>query len=313
MKVYRSIDEFENKQNAIVTTGTFDGVHFGHQKILTRLKEVAQQVNGETVIITFFPHPRLVLFPEDNDLKLINTLDEKIELLSEVGIDHLIIIPFTKEFSRLSSLEFVQEILVKKIGTKRLVIGYDHHFGKNREGSFEHLKEYAPEYGFQVEEIPEQDINDVAVSSTKIRNAILKGDVTTANTYLGYTFNLSGVVIKGDQIGRTIGYPTANIKVPEQYKLIPGDGIYASKIFIDNQEYQGMLYIGNRPTVNGLSKVIEVNIFDFEQDIYDKNIKVSFHQYIRGDKKLNGLEELKTALSEDKLACLEYFSKIGNK
>jgi riboflavin kinase/FMN adenylyltransferase len=313
VKVYRSIDEFENKQNAIVTTGTFDGVHFGHQKILARLKEVAQQVNGETVIITFFPHPRLVLFPEDNDLKLINTLEEKIELLSEVGIDHLIIIPFTKEFSRLSSLEFVQEILVNKIGTKRLVIGYDHHFGKNREGSFEHLKEYAPEYGFQVEEIPEQDINDVAVSSTKIRNAILNGDVTTANTYLGYVFNLSGVVTKGDKIGRTIGYPTANIKVPEHYKLIPGDGIYASSIFIDEKKYQGMLYIGNRPTVNGLSKVIEVNIFDFEEDIYDKNIKVSFHQYIRGDKKLSGLEELKTALYEDKLACLEYFSKISNK
>jgi riboflavin kinase / FMN adenylyltransferase len=313
VKVYRNIEEFENKQNAIVTTGTFDGVHFGHQKIITRLKEVAQQVKGETVIITFFPHPRLVLFPEDNDLKLINTLDEKIELLRDAGIDHLIIIPFTKEFSRLSSLEFVQEILVKRIGTKRLVIGYDHHFGKNREGSFEHLKQYAPEYGFQVEEIPEQDINDVAVSSTKIRNAILKGDVSTANTYLGYTFNLSGTVIKGDQIGRTIGYPTANIKVAEHYKLIPGDGIYASSIFIDNQEYQGMLYIGNRPTVNGLSKVIEVNIFNFDQDIYDKIIKVNFHLYIRGDKKLNGLEELKKALSEDKLACLEYFSKISNK
>jgi riboflavin kinase/FMN adenylyltransferase len=313
VKVYRNIEEFENKQNAIVTTGTFDGVHFGHQKIITRLKEVAQQVKGETVIITFFPHPRLVLFPEDNDLKLINTLDEKIELLSDAGIDHLIIIPFTKEFSRLSSLEFVQEILVKRIGTKRLVIGYDHHFGKNREGSFEHLKQYAPEYGFQVEEIPEQDINDVAVSSTKIRNAILKGDVTTANTYLGYTFNLSGTVSKGDQIGRTIGYPTANIKVAEQYKLIPGDGIYASSIFIDNEEYQGMLYIGNRPTVNGLSKVIEVNIFNFDQDIYDKIIKVNFQLYIRSDKKLNGLEELKKALSEDKLACLEYFSKISNK
>lgn len=313
MKVYRNIDEFENKQNAVVTTGTFDGVHFGHQKIITRLKEVAQQVKGETVIITFFPHPRLVLFPEDNELKLINTLEEKIELLNKAGIDHLIIIPFTKEFSRLSSLEFVQQILVDKIGTKRLVIGYDHHFGKNREGSFEHLKAYAPEYGFQVEEIPEQDINDVAVSSTKIRNAILKGDVQTVNTYLGYAFNLSGTVSKGDQIGRTIGYPTANIKVPEHYKLIPGDGIYASSIFMDQKEYQGMLYIGNRPTVNGLSKVIEVNIFDFEENIYDKTIKVSFHQYIRGDKKLNGLEELKKALSEDKLACLEYFSKIGNK
>lgn len=313
MKVYRDINEFVNRGNAVVTTGTFDGVHFGHQKIISRLKEVAQQVNGETVIITFFPHPRLVLFPEDNDLKLINTLDEKIELLTNAGIDHLIIIPFTREFSRLSSLEFVQQILVGKIGTKRLVIGYDHHFGKNREGSFEHLKAYAPEYGFQVEEIPEQDINDVAVSSTKIRNAILKGDVETANTYLGYAFNLSGVVAKGEQIGRTIGYPTANIKVPEQYKLIPGDGIYVSQIFIGEKTYEGMLYIGNRPTVNGLSKVIEVNIFDFEADIYEQTIKVNFLKYIRGDKKLNGLEELKKALSEDKEACLEYFSKIRKK
>lgn len=307
MRVYRSIEEFENKQNAIVTTGTFDGVHFGHQKILARLKEVSQMYNGETVIITFFPHPRLVLFPEDNDLKLINTLDEKISLLESAGIDHLIIIPFTKEFSRLSSLEFIQQILVDKIGTKKLVIGYDHHFGKNREGSFEHLKHYASEYGFEVEEIPEQDINDVAVSSTKIRNAILNGNVEIANQYLGYQFNLSGTVVKGDQIGRTLGFPTANIQVPESYKLIPGDGIYASEISIDDKIHKGMLYIGNRPTVNGINKVIEVNIFNFEEDIYGKNIKVNFLKYIRGDKKLNGLEELKAALAQDEVDCKAFF------
>ncbi len=307
MRVYRNIEEFENKHNAIVTTGTFDGVHYGHQKIIARLKEVAAQSQGETVIITFFPHPRLVLFPEDNDLKLINTLDEKIALLEKAGIDHLIIIPFTKEFSRLSSLEFIQQIIVDKIGTKKLVIGYDHHFGKNREGSFEHLKHYAPEYGFEVEEIPGQDINDVAVSSTKIRNAILNGDVSTANSYLGYPFNLTGSVKKGDQIGRTIGYPTANIQVPETYKLIPGDGIYAVKVNVQQKDYFGMLYIGNRPTVNGLNKVIEVNIFDFNQDIYDENIKIEFHQYIRGDKKLNGLDELKSALAEDEVACRKFF------
>lgn len=308
MRVYRNIAEFENKQNAIVTTGTFDGVHFGHQKIIARLKEVAQQSHGESVIITFFPHPRLVLFPEDNDLKLINTLDEKIELLEKAGIDHLIIIPFTKEFSRLSSLEFIQQILVDKIGTKKLVIGYDHHFGKNREGSFEHLKHYAPEYGFEVEEIPEQDINDVAVSSTKIRNAILNGDLKTANSYLGYQFTISGLVMHGDQIGRTIGYPTANINIPESYKLIPSDGIYAVSLIIRNNPYKGMLYIGNRPTVNGLHKVIEVNIFDFNENIYDEKIQISFHTYIRGDKKLNGLEELKKALAEDEVACRAFFS-----
>ncbi len=310
MKVYRSIAEFENKQNAIVTTGTFDGVHFGHQRIIARLKEVAQQSNGESVIITFFPHPRLVLFPEDNDLKLINTLDEKIDLLEKAGIDHLIIIPFTKEFSRLSSLEFIQQILVDKIGTKKLVIGYDHHFGKNREGSFEHLKHYAPEYGFEVEEIPEQDINDVAVSSTKIRNAILNGDLKTANNYLGYHFSITGTVMHGDQIGRTIGYPTANINIPETYKLIPSDGIYAVSLIIKNKPYKGMLYIGNRPTVNGLNKVIEVNIFDFNEDIYDEKIQISFHTYIRGDKKLNGLEELKAALAEDEVACRAFFNML---
>ena len=308
MKVYRSLDEFENKGNAVVTTGTFDGVHYGHQKIISRLKEVATQYKGESVIITFFPHPRLVLFPEDNDLKLINTLEEKIALLEKAGIDHLIIIPFTKEFSRLSSLEFIQEILVDKIGTKKLVIGYDHHFGKNREGSFEHLKLYAPEYGFEVEEIPGQDINDVAVSSTKIRNAILNGNFEIANRYLGYPFSINGKVAKGDQIGRTIGYPTANIQVPESYKLIPGDGIYAVKVNVNNIDYFGMLYIGNRPTVNGLNKVIEVNIFDFNEDIYDKHITVEFHKYIRGDKKLNGLDELKAALAEDEVACRTFFN-----
>lgn len=308
MKVYRNIDEFENKKNAIVTTGTFDGVHYGHQKILSRLKEVSNSYKGETVIITFFPHPRLVLFPEDNDLKLINTLDEKINLLESAGIDHLIIIPFTKEFSRLSSLEFIQQILVDKIGTKKLVIGYDHHFGKNREGSFEHLKHYASEYGFEVEEIPEQDINDVAVSSTKIRNAILNGKIETANEYLGYKFNLSGTVVKGDQIGRTLGFPTANILVPESYKLIPGDGIYAAEATLNQTSYKGMLYIGNRPTVNGNKKVIEINLFDFNEDIYDQTLKISFHKFIRGDKSFKNLEELSLALKKDEMDCRTYFS-----
>ncbi len=301
MKVYRSLEEFTRLEKAIVTTGTFDGVHYGHQKIISRLEELAKQYQGESVIITFFPHPRLVLFPEDNDLKLINTLDEKIELLEKSGIDHLIIIPFTKEFSRLSSLEFIQQILVDKIGTKKLVIGYDHHFGKNREGSFEHLKHYSTEYGFDVEEIPEQDINDVAVSSTKIRNAILEGNVNIANKYLGYNFNLRGIVKKGDQIGRTLGFPTANISLAETYKIIPADGIYAVNVYLDERKLHGMLYIGDRPTVNGKSKVIEVNIFDFSSDVYDQLIKVEFLQYIRGDKYFKSLDELKDALANDEI------------
>ncbi len=302
MKVYRSLEEFNRLEYAVVTTGTFDGVHFGHQKIINRLEELAKQNQGESVIITFFPHPRLVLFPEDNDLKLINTLDEKIELLEKSGIDHLIIIPFTKEFSRLSSLEFIQQILVDKIGTKKLVIGYDHHFGKNREGSFEHLKHYSTEYGFDLEEIPEQDINDVAVSSTKIRKAILEGNVNIANKYLGYNFSLRGIVKKGDQIGRTLGFPTANISLAETYKIIPADGIYAVNVYLAERMLQGMLYIGDRPTVNGKSKVIEVNIFDFSSDVYDQLIKVEFLQYIRGDKYFKSLEELKDALVNDEIA-----------
>lgn len=311
MKVYRSIDEFTRLEKAVVTTGTFDGVHYGHQKIIQRLCELAKANKGESVIITFFPHPRLVLFPEDNDLKLINTLDEKIELIEALGVDHLLIIPFTKEFSRLSSLEFIQQILVDKIGTKKLVIGYDHHFGKNREGSFEHLKHYSKEYGFEVEEIPEQDINDVAVSSTKIRNAILAGDFNTANQYLSRPFRIIGTIIKGDEIGRTLGFPTANIKLHESYKIIPADGIYAVNVCIEDRKFQGMLYIGDRPTVNGKSKVIEVNIFDFSADVYDQTIKVEFLKYIRGDKHFKSLEELKVALANDEKEVRNYFSNIN--
>lgn len=299
MKVYRSLDEFQAVKNAVVTIGTFDGVHFGHQKIITRLREIASQIDGETVILTFFPHPRLVLFPEDNDLKLINTLDEKIILLKEAGIDHLVVIPFTKEFSSLSSEEFIQQILVQKIGTKKLVIGYDHHFGKNREGSFEHLKFYAPQYGFAVEEIPEQDINAVAVSSTKIRTALLAGDMQKANKYLGYAFGLTGKVVMGDQIGRSIGFPTANIDIPESYKLIPAEGIYAAKATIAGKVHNGMLYIGRRPTVDGSKRVIELNIFDFNEDIYDLEISIEVLHFVRGDKKFDSLAELQAALKHD--------------
>lgn len=307
MNVYRSLEEFKTIHNAVVTTGTFDGMHLGHQKIIDRLNELSKQISGESVILTFFPHPRLVLFPEDNDLKLINTLDEKIELLEQSGIDHLVIIPFTKEFSRLTSLQFIQDILVARIGTKKLVIGYDHHFGKNREGSFEHLKHYAPEYGFEVEEIPEQDINDVAVSSTKIRTALLEGNIATANLYLGYHFALRGKVIRGDQIGRTIGYPTANLHIEENYKLIPKDGIYAVNVKHKENAYQGMLYIGNRPTINGMTRNIEVNIFNFDQEIYNDIVEVELLSFIRGDKKQDSLEEMIGQIRQDEEKIRNYF------
>jgi riboflavin kinase/FMN adenylyltransferase len=302
MRVYRSLSEFTSIPNAVVTTGTFDGVHIGHQKIINRVKEIAHQIDGQSVIITFFPHPRLVLFPEDNDLKLINTLSEKIKLIELAGIDHLIIIPFTKEFSRLTSVDFIQQILVDKIGTKKLVIGYDHHFGKNREGTFEHLKHYGPSYGFEVEEIPKQDINDVAVSSTKIRTALAHHNISIANEYLGYPFAIEGIVAKGDQIGRTIGFPTANIQVEENHKLIPADGIYAVKVLVQNETHNGMLYIGNRPTVDGTKKVIEVNIFDYNKEIYSEKIHVNLVQFIRGDQHFDSLDALKQAIANDEIA-----------
>jgi riboflavin kinase/FMN adenylyltransferase len=308
MKVYKHLSEFNPIKNAVVTTGTFDGVHIGHQKIIHRVKEIAHQIAGESVIITFHPHPRLVLFPEDNHLKMLNTLPEKIKLLAASGIDHLIIIPFTKEFSRLSSVDFIQQILVDQIGTKKLVIGYDHHFGKNREGSFEHLKHYGPSYGFEVEEIPKQDINDVGVSSTKIRTALAQHHIAIANQYLGYPYAIEGIVVKGDQIGRSIGFPTANIQIQESHKLIPADGIYAVHIEWQSQTYKGMLYIGDRPTVQGSKKVIEVNIFDFDQEIYDEQIQVKLIQYIRGDQKFDSLDALKLSIQQDEINCRKALS-----
>ncbi len=304
MKIYKNIDEFRKIHNAVVTIGTFDGVHIGHQKIISRLIEVAKQKKGETVILTFFPHPRMILHPEDLDIKLISTLEEKAERLEKLGIDHLIITPFTRDFSNLSPQEYIKEVLVDKIGTKQIIIGYDHRFGKDRKGGLEQLQEYASEFGFEVEEIPEQDINDVAVSSTKIRNAVLSGDVKTAIEFLGYPFQLTGKVIKGDQIGRTLGFPTANLFIEENYKLIPADGIYAVSVEIKSgtsgvkSEY-GMAYIGHRPTLNGMTRNIEVNVFDFSEDIYGQTIRLSFLHFLRGDVKFNSLDELKKQLTID--------------
>jgi riboflavin kinase/FMN adenylyltransferase len=300
MKVYTSIEDFKNVKNPVVTTGTFDGVHLGHQKIISRLQDVAKEHDGETVLLTFYPHPRMVLFPEDNELKLLNTQSEKISLLEKYGIDHLIIYPFTKEFSRLSSIEFVRNILANQIKTKRLVIGYNHHFGRNREGSFEHLKEYGPLYGFEVEEIPAKDIDHVEISSTKIRKALQTGDVKTAETYLGHSYSLSGKVVAGKQLGRTIGYPTANLFVEDKYKLIPADGIYAVHVEQNGAMYSGMLSIGNNPTVEGKGRSIEVNIFDFDKDIYGQQATVYFIERLRDEVKFNNLEELKIQLAKDK-------------
>ena len=305
MKVYTNIADFKNVKNPIVTTGTFDGVHLGHQKIISRLKDVAKQEQGETVLLTFYPHPRMVLFPDDNELKLLNTQEEKIKLLENYGIDHLIIYPFTKEFSRLTSVEFVRNILVNSIHTKRLVIGYNHHFGRNREGSFEHLKEFGPIYGFDVEEIPAKDIDSIEISSTKIRQALQSGDVETATAYLGHAYSLTGKVVKGQQLGRTIGYPTANISVEDKYKLIPADGVYAVKVEHKGKSFGGMLNIGNNPTIVGKGRSIEVNIFDFNEDIYNEDATIYFIKRLRDELKFKDLDELKNALAADKLNALK--------
>ena len=305
MKIYHGIEDFIRLKNAVVTSGTFDGVHVGHSKILSRLREIAEATGGETVVITFWPHPRLVLHPEDTSLRLLNTFEEKAELLKAEGIQHLIRIPFTKEFSQLTSEQFITDILVKTIGTKTLVIGYDHHFGKNREGSFEQLKANGPKYGFEVEEIPRQVVDHVGVSSTKIRNALEQGDVITATHCLGHHYSITGRVVMGDKLGRMLGFPTANIEIDTFYKLIPADGIYAATVTYAHEEKQGMLYIGNRPTINGLKRNIEVHIFDFSKEIYGDSLTVHFHQLIRTDIKFNDLEELKRQLHLDKVAALE--------
>ncbi|MDX5347020.1 MAG: bifunctional riboflavin kinase/FAD synthetase [Hymenobacteraceae bacterium] len=305
MEVIRNIEDFPKLENAVVTSGTFDGVHIGHQKILHRLTELARQTDGKSVVITYWPHPRLVLFPDDNQLKLLSTIEERIACLREFGVDYLLIIPFTKEFSRLSSQRFIREILVNTIGTKRLVIGYDHRFGKNREGSFEHLKAHASQYGFEVEEIPREDVDDVGVSSTKIRKALEAGDIETATLYLGRPYTLTGTVTEGDKLGRTIGYPTANISVREPHKLIPAQGVYAVKVQVLGQQCKGMLNIGTRPTVGGTRPTIEVNIFDFTDDIYGKELTLNFIAHLRPEQKFNGLEELQAQLSSDKAQAIK--------
>ena len=304
MRIYYSLDDFAPIKNAVVTSGTFDGVHLGHQKILNRLKEIAGKHLGETVVITFWPHPRLILKPEEDSLRLLNTFEEKADLLKHQGIQHLLRIPFTKEFSQISSQAFIKNILVDTIGTKKLVIGYDHRFGNNREGSFDQLKLNGPTYGFDVEEIERQDVDHIAVSSSKIRYALESGDIETAIHFLGRPYSMTGQVVKGDKLGRVLGYPTANIDLDSRLKLIPSDGIYAVTVKYESTIYKGMLYIGNRPTVNGTKRVIEVNLFDFNKEIYGESLTIYFHSLIRLDSKFQDLEALKKQLHDDKEKAL---------
>ncbi len=300
MKIYHQLADFHPPRYSVVTSGTFDGVHLGHQKILGRLKELAERKQGETVLLTYWPHPRLILQPEDNNLRLLTTLTEKVKLLEELGVDHLIILPFTKELSQMSSEEFIREILVEKIQTKTLVIGYDHKFGKNREGSFEYLQSHSHLFGFDMEEISRQDVDDLAVSSTKIRTALAQGDISTASKYLGRPYFLSGQVVKGQQIGRSIGFPTANIHVVDNYKLLPRDGAYAIYAEVRNIRYKAILNIGDRPTVDGKKKTIEAHLIDFDGDVYGQELFIHFQEFLREEERFENLDALKNQLVIDR-------------
>lgn len=317
MKVYNGIEEFTKLKNAVVTSGTFDGVHIGHQKILNRLKSIAEQTNGETVLITYWPHPRLVL-GNDQSIKLLTVFEERIKLLRRFGLDHLIKIHFTKEFAKTTSTDFIKNILVDGIGTKTLVIGYDHKFGHNREGSFEALAANSHIHGFDVEEIPKQEIDHIAVSSTKIRKHLLNGEIHLSNQYLGYPYCLHGKVIKGNQLGRKLGFPTANIEVNSELKLIPSTGSYAVLIDIDDNTFKGMLNIGIRPTITNhssenpsIQQTIEVHIFEFDKDIYNKEITIKFIKLIRKEQKFESLEALKTQLMIDKNSAISILSETN--
>ncbi len=309
MIIHEGIQSLRGIKNAVVTIGTFDGVHLGHQEILTRIIELAKKNDGETALVTFWPHPRFVLKPEDDSLKLLSTFEEKAAILASLGIDHVIKIAFTREFSQWSSEKFIQEVIISALHTQKLVIGYDHHFGKDREGSFEHLKEHSARYGFTVEEISRQDVDDVGISSTKIRNALDEGAVERAAEFLGRPYEVMGTVIQGDKIGRTLGFPTANILVEAPYKLIPKDGTYAVKIEVGENTYQAMLNIGVRPTVNGKERRMEAHLFDFDQRIYDEKITVFFLKRLRDEHKFESKEALIEQLSKDKLAAKRILNK----
>ena len=288
-----------------MTIGTFDGVHFGHQKIIERLVFEAKKVKKKSVLLTFFPHPRMVL-QKDASIELINTIDERASLLEKTGLDYLIIHPFSKAFSRTSAFEFVRDILVNQLNISKLIIGYDHHFGKNREGNITQLTEYSHLYDFNVEEIPAQDIDDVSVSSTKIRKALHLGNLRTANNYLGYNFMLCGTVVNGKKLGGKIGYPTANISVKERYKLIPKTGVYVVQTKIQNETVFGMMNIGNRPTVNGNHQTIEVHFFDFNKDLYGKKLTIELLYFLRDEKKFGSIDLLIHQLKKDEKTARDY-------
>jgi riboflavin kinase/FMN adenylyltransferase len=332
MQVYYSIDNLPKFKNAVLTVGTFDGVHIGHRQIIKQLKEEAARINGETIIITFHPHPRTVV-AGNKTIELLNSLNEKIFLLEKLGVDHLVIIPFDEVFSNQTPDEYIQQFLYDKFHPHTIIIGYDHKFGKNRAGDYHLLENYGKQLGFVVKEIPEKIINESIVSSTIIRKALLQHDIENANKYLGYSYFFEGIVVDGNKLGRTLGYPTANIVTRDEMKLIPANGIYIAEAEIvdknplirkhklvpvatitstttNGQLLKGMMSIGVRPTIDGKNRTIEINIFDFEEDIYGKILKVFIHKYLRDEIKFNTLDELKAQMLKDKSDSLNYFAAM---
>lgn len=305
MIIKRNLTDYNEHYFSVVTIGTFDGVHVGHKKIIDRLIESARANDLKSTILTFFPHPRMVL-QQDAQIKLINTLDEKIAILGKTGLDVLVIHPFTKEFSRLSAAEYVQEALMNNLNAKKVIIGYDHRFGRNRTATIKDLKVYGEAFGFEVEEISAEEINEVSVSSTKIRKALAEGDIRTANKFLGYDFMLTGTVTKGKGLGRQLDFPTANLHIAEAYKLIPKDGVYVVKSLIDGKKVYGMMNIGHNPTVNGIKKSLEVHFFDFNEDLYDKKIQVDLLVRLRDEQRFDSVELLQQQLKKDKLNALAF-------
>ena len=308
MKIYRSIEDYNQDKRSVVTIGTFDGLHHGHQKIFTRLINSSKSRDLSSVVLTFFPHPRIIL-NKYNEVKMIDTLDEKIIHLNEIGIDSLIIHPFDKNFSLLSANQFIKDFLVDKLKIKHIIIGYDHRFGKGREASVTDLKNYADDYDFTVEEIKAQEIEKITVSSTKIRNSINEGDIKTTEKYLGRYFNLTGKVVKGDGLGKKINYPTANIFIEETYKIIPKDGVYLIETIIKDKLFNGMMNIGHRPTIGTNIKSIEVHLFNFNEDIYDQVISVKMISKIREEKKFSSIQALQEQLVKDENYCLKLINK----
>jgi riboflavin kinase/FMN adenylyltransferase len=309
LQVFDSIAAFNSRKKTIITIGTFDGVHIGHRKIIDRVVRDAAEKGLESIILTFFPHPRIVLHGADG-IKLLNTVDEKTMLLEKTGLQNLIIHPFDEAFANLTAKQFVEDILVKQLNIAKIIIGHDHRFGKNRDAGIDDLIGFGHEFGFEVEQIPAQEIDDVSVSSTKIRNALSEGKIDLANDYLGYDYFLTGTVVKGRQLGRTIGFPTANIQIGESYKLIPKNGIYIAQSVIDGKIVRGMLSIGTNPTVGGQDLSIEVYYLGFDADLYGKTIAVSMLHFIRDEENFASIDELKAAISNDEAITLAYFSKL---